>query len=149
TTLKRIFTSAREGLGGSERILQVNHPRLAKGIGYFDLMGLDTTTMHAARDWRDDFDTLEVYNGFGAPDRASVEMVMRDWLRLLEAAHRYIATGDPDSHRIQYQWAGFPRTYVRVPPEQGGAAGFAPDPKVIIASLKEGHAFVSSGPIVD
>ena len=74
--------------------------------------------------------------------------MLYDWLHLLELGHRYVATGDSDSHRIQYQWAGYPRTYVSLPPDQAGDTG--PIDKVaLIASLKAGHAFVTSGPMVD
>ena len=146
TTLGKIFTQAREG--DPTRVFQVNHPRLQKNIGYFDIVGLDSKTGHTDRDWRDDFDSLEVYNGADAANRARVERVLYDWLHLLELGHRYVATGDSDSHRIQYQWAGYPRTYVSLPPDQAGDTG--PIDKVaLIASLKAGHAFVTSGPMVD
>jgi hypothetical protein len=146
TTLGKIFIKAREG--DPTRVLQVNHPRLSKTIGYFNIVGLDAKTGRTDRDWRDDFDSIEVYNGAEALDRARVEAVLYDWLHLLELGHRYIATGDSDSHKIQYTWAGYPRTYVALPPDQAGDTG--PIDKVaLIASLKAGHAFVTSGPMVD
>jgi hypothetical protein len=146
TTLGKIFTKARDG--DATRVLQVNHPRLSKTIGYFNIVGLDAKTGHTDRDWRDDFDSVEVYNGAEAPDRARVESVLYDWLHLLELGHRYVATGDSDSHKIQYTWAGYPRTYVALPPDQAGDTG--PIDKVaLIASLKAGHAFVTSGPMID
>jgi hypothetical protein len=147
TTLKQLFTKAREG--DPLRILQVNHPRLTRALGYFDIVGLDTKTGRAERDWRDDFDSLEVYNGADGGDRGRVEVVLRDWLRLLTIGYRYVATGDSDSHRIQYQWAGYPRTYVALPREQAGDTGAPIDVAALVASLKEGHAFVTSGPIID
>src|SRR5439155_21169118 len=46
------------------------------------------------------------------------------------------------SHRIQYQWAGYPRTMV-----------FANDdpiePSQVVAAVKKGRGFVTSGPILD
>jgi hypothetical protein len=146
TTLKQIFTKARGG--DLTRVLQVNHPRL-KTIGYFDIVGLDTKTGRADRDWRDDFDSLEIYNGADAANRARVEAVLVDWLHLLELGHRFVGTGDSDSHRIQYQWAGYPRTYVALPREQAGDTGAPIDNVALIASLKAGHAFVTSGPMVE
>jgi hypothetical protein len=146
TTLKRIFTLARGG--DPTRVLQVNHPRL-KSIGYFDIVGLDARTGHADRDWRDDFDSIEVYNGADGANRARVEAVLSDWLHLLELGHKYVGTGDSDSHRIQYQWAGYPRTYVALPLEQAGDTGAPIDKVALVASLKAGHAFVTSGPIVE
>jgi hypothetical protein len=142
TTVKKIFLAARAG--DPSRVLQVNHPRL-KTIGYFDIVGLDTHTGHADRDWRDDFDSIEVYNGADGANRARTEAVMFDWLRLLELGHKYVATGDSDSHRIQYQWAGYPRTYVA----QAGDDGAPIDKVALIAALKAGRAFVTSGPVVD
>jgi len=60
----------------------------------------------------------------------------------LNAGKRYTATGSSDSHRIQYQWAGYPRTMVRV-------ADDSADPLAIVAALKAGHATVTSGPVVE
>jgi len=147
TTVKQIFAEAREG--DPARVLQVNHPRLGKGMGYFDVVGLDAKTGHAERDWRDDFDSIEVYNGADGASRARVEAVLLDWLRLLELGHRYVGTGDSDSHRIQYQWAGYPRTYVALPPERAGDTGEPIDKLALVASLKAGRAFVTSGPMVE
>jgi hypothetical protein len=146
TTVKKIFLAARAG--DPSRVLQVNHPRL-KTIGYFDIVGLDSRTGHADRDWRDDFDSIEVYNGADGANRARTEAVMLDWLRLLELGHKYVATGDSDSHRIQYQWAGYPRTYVALPAAQAGDTGAPIDKVALVASLKAGRAFVTSGPVVD
>jgi hypothetical protein len=145
--VRTIFAKAKEG--DASRVLQVNHPRLAKGIGYFDIVGLDTKTGTARGEWRPEFDSLEVYNGFDNANRERAEVVLMDWLRLLELGHKYVATGDSDSHRIQYQWAGYPRTYVQLPLEQAGDTGAPIDKAALIASLKAGHVFVTSGPAVD
>ena len=37
-----------------------------------------------------------------------------EWFELINAGRRYTAVGNSDSHRLVYQWAGYPRTYVRV-----------------------------------
>ena len=42
--------------------------------------------------------------------------VLRDYWALLDFGWRYAATGSSDSHRIQYHWAGYPRTMVTVDP---------------------------------
>ena len=109
-------------------------------------MGLDSKTGHADRDWRDDFDSLEVYNGATPPIARAWSGCSTTGCSLLELGHSYVATGDSDSHRIQYQWAGYPRTYVSLPPDQAGDTG--PIDKALIASLKAGHAFVTSGPMI-
>jgi hypothetical protein len=147
TSVRTIFAKAKEG--DPSRVLQVNHPRLAKGIGYFDIVGLDTKSGTARGEWRPEFDSLEVYNGFDNANRDRAEAVLMDWIRLLELGHKYVATGDSDSHRIQYQWAGYPRTYVQLPLEQSGDTGAPIDKTALIASLKAGHAFVTSGPALD
>ncbi|HKQ71718.1 MAG TPA: CehA/McbA family metallohydrolase, partial [Polyangiaceae bacterium] len=100
------------------------------------------------RDYRDDFDSLEVYNGADAAKRSRVEAVLADWLHLLELGHKYVATGDSDSHRIQYQWAGYPRTYISMPLDKSGDEGPI-DRTALIAALKAGRAFVTSGPMID
>lgn len=147
TSVRTLFAKAKEG--DPSRVLQVNHPRMPKGIGYFDIVGLDTKTGTARGEWRPEFDSLEVYNGFDNANRERAEVVLLDWIRLLELGHKYVATGDSDSHRIQYQWAGYPRTYVQLPPEQAGDTGAPIDKTALIAALKAGHAFVTSGPTID
>jgi len=64
--------------------------------------------------------------------------VLRDWMSLLAAGQRYVATGSSDSHRVLYQWAGYPRTYVH-------AAGGVSE---VLAALRRGRAFVTSGPML-
>ena len=127
---------------GEDVVVQVNHPRMEHGIGYFEVLGLNSRTGSAGDGYSASFDALEVWNGF---DLARVEMferVLDDWLHLLARGHRVVATGNSDSHRVRYQWAGYPRTYVNVP-------GFAvDDPVAVVRALRAGRAFVSSGPFL-
>ena len=148
TTQREIFTRAR-ALAPS-CLVQVDHPRL-RGLGYFDVVGLDSKSGHAEKEkeWRTDFDLIEVYNGFEARRRDRVEVVLQDWLHLLALGHRYTATGGSDSHRIQYQWAGYPRTYVKLAPEEAGETGAPLDSAALILALKSGRALVTSGPFID
>ena len=69
---------------------------------------------------RTDFDTLEVYNGYELATRELTERVLEDWFALLNVGKRMAATGISDSHRIQYQWAGYPRTFALVDPQRRG-----------------------------
>ncbi|HEY2513975.1 MAG TPA: CehA/McbA family metallohydrolase, partial [Polyangiaceae bacterium] len=128
TTVNKIFDFAHKKAPGA--ILQVNHPRLTKSIGYFDIFHFDP---HRAPPYgmRTDFDTLEVYNGYdlGSPDR--VDAVLQDWFVLLNLGHRYAATGSSDSHRIQYQWAGYPRTMIDIGPSAEGPATVV-DPLLVV-----------------
>ncbi len=124
-------------------IVQVNHPRLEGMIGYFDIVGLDTASGTASDLYSADFDAVEVWNGFDLARPEVFERVFADWLALLERRHYVVATGNSDSHKVVFQWAGYPRTYVRVP---GGAID---DPRAILRALRRGHAFVTSGPFLE
>jgi hypothetical protein len=146
TTAAEVFAAAHRD---PARILQVNHPRLAKGIGYFDVMHFDPKAPRPPPRMRTDFDTIEVYNGFDGSEPARVDAVLRDWFALLNDGFRYVATGSSDSHRIQYQWAGYPRTMVTVPVTAPVDEALGVDPLAVVSSLKKGHAFVTSGPVID
>ncbi|MBP9111591.1 MAG: hypothetical protein KBF88_02230, partial [Polyangiaceae bacterium] len=99
------------------RIVQVNHPRLPRQIGYFEIGGWKDAGTHPPEGLFVDFDSLEVYNGYDLPFPERVEDVMRDYFTLLNMGKKIVATGSSDSHRIQYQWAGYPRTMVRWNPK--------------------------------
>jgi len=145
TTIDAVFNAAHKD-AAADRILQVNHPRLPKGIGYFEITGFDPAVKKLPRRMRTDFDSLEVYNGYDLSAPARVDAVLRDWYALLNLGHRYVATGSSDSHRIQYQWAGYPRTMVDV----GSGNDVAPiDTARVVAQLKRGHATVTSGPLIE
>lgn len=148
TSIAKMVAVARGG--DARRYLQVNHPRMNDGIGYFDVIALDPKRLVASRgELVTDFDGIEVYNGGEAAEPAKVERVFDEWLTLLEAGKRWVATGSSDSHRIQYQWAGYPRTYVRMVGASSEPRGLAIDGVALVASLKEGHAMATSGPIVE
>ena len=133
----------------SARYFQLNHPRLPGGIGYFNNIGFDPQAPRSHVRGRVDFDGIEVYNGFDIRRPERVEQVLRDYWALLDFGWRYTATGSSDSHRIQYQWAGYPRTMVALP--SGGAFPDTQhvDPLAVVANLKKGHATVTSGPMIE
>ncbi len=152
-TLGAIFAAAKKG-GDPDRVLVVHHPRLGKGLGYFGIAGFDPgghgDKPKVPATMRTDFDAVEVYNGYEFADAPKVESVMRDYYALLELG-RYAATGSSDSHRIQYLWAGYPRTVVH--PQNSdpdlGAASAASAPLAIVRAIKQGRAVVTSGPYID
>lgn len=148
TTPSAVFAAAHSD---PHRILQVNHPRLSHQIGYFDVFGFDPKATKGAppAKMRLDFDALEVYNGYEAAKRERVEIVLKDFFALLNRGRRYVATGSSDSHRVQYQWAGYPRTYAEIDGVASGEDRQAPDPLAVVERLKTGHSFVTSGPILD
>jgi hypothetical protein len=139
TTPRQIFRAARAN--NPDAIIQVNHPRMQPNIGYFSVTGLNPQTNRAVSPAYDpSYDAIEVFNGFYINRIDQVEAVLTDWMSLLGTGARYIATGSSDSHQILFQWAGYPRTYVHV--------GENRDPSAILASLRQGHAFVTSGPML-
>jgi len=146
TSAAAIFDAARRG--DPNRILQVNHPRLSRDIGYFDAMGFDPHAAHPPSRMRTDFDSIEVYNGYEIQSQERVDVVLRDYFALLNQGRRITATGSSDSHSIQYQWAGYPRTLVNIGNAADGDLA-ALDPADVVANLKRGHAVVTSGPIVE
>jgi hypothetical protein len=122
-------------------VLQVNHPRMP-GVGYFNRGELDTKTGVAeSPDFSFAFDTLEVSNGFDLEDPKVLERNLREWFELMNAGHRYTAVGNSDSHRVVFQWAGWPRTYVRVPDQDPARVSAAE----VARALSAGHALVSCG----
>ena len=140
STAAKVFTGAR--LGNAHRFLQVHHPRMGRRIGYFDAMGWDRDASAPPRSLRLDFDGIEVINGYDLATPEKSEQVIRDWLALLEMGRRPVATGSSDSHRIQYTWAGYPRTYVESNDDPI-------DPLTVVASLSHGRAVVTDGPMID
>jgi hypothetical protein len=143
-----VFDKAREGDFKRERVVQVHHPRLPKGIGYFNIIGLQSKGPKPFIRGRMDFDTLEVYNGYDLEIQQRVDDVLRDYYALLNAGYHHGATGSSDAHRVQFHWAGYPRTMALVDgaPDKG-IEGVAP--ATIVTAIKHGHATVTSGPIIE
>jgi hypothetical protein len=151
TTMSAIFKAVRAG--DPNRYFQLNHPRLPKGLGYLNNIGFDPKAPRSHILRRIDFDGIEVYNGYDTERPERVEQVLRDYWALLDFGWRYAATGSSDSHRIQFHWAGYPRTMVTVDPYAALDAPNGPetpiDPPVVVANVKKGHATVTSGPIIE
>jgi hypothetical protein len=114
-------------------------------IGYFNRGRLDSRNGASdAAGFSYDFDVIEVFNGF-EHDLPTIERNLADWYALLNSGRRYTAVGNSDSHRLVTQWAGYPRTYVAVDPD---------DPSRVSAeqvrdALRRGRALVTSGPFID
>lgn len=147
TTLDDLVRFVRKA--SPDSLLQVNHPRLTGGIGYFHTVHLDPDTGRGLSRVARGFDTVEVYNGFDLPTRARVEEVLLDWLHLLEGGRTVFATGSSDSHAVQYVAAGYPRTYAAALSDHDGGEGPPVDVRALVESLRKGRAFATSGPIVE
>jgi hypothetical protein len=132
-----------------KRYFQVNHPRLPKGIGYFTVTGFFPKMTKATLRGRFDFDGIEVFNGYDVENVPRVEEVLRDYHTLLNLGYRHVATGSSDAHRIQYHWAGYPRTMVALEPGGSDVVDERFDPLAVVAAIKKGHATVTSGPIIE
>jgi hypothetical protein len=148
-TMNAIFRAVRTG--DPARYFQLNHPRLPKGIGYFANIGFDPKVTQRTRIHnRIDFDGIEVYNGYDTEHPERVEQVLRDYWAILDMGWRMTATGSSDSHRIQFHWAGYPRTMVTLEPHPTAETEAKPvDPLAVVANIKKGHATVTSGPIIE
>jgi hypothetical protein len=92
-----------------------------------------------------DFDTIELVNGFDLPNAAVLQKNLEDWFALLNVGRRYTAVGNSDSHSLVYQWAGYPRTYVKVDEDDPRRVR----PEQVAEALRRGHAQISNGIFVD
>lgn len=124
--------------------VQINHPRLEDHIGYFalaDLSRLGTRGSPLPKLLKG-ADAIEVWNGFDLGRPARRDEVFRDWQALLGRGLRVTATGNSDSHGLHAPYVGYPRTVVQLPRAE------ARDPQRVLAALKEGRSFVTSGPVL-
>jgi hypothetical protein len=134
-----IFAAVRARAPGA--VIQVNHPRMP-GVGYFNRIELNAATGSAASEGASfEFDALEVVNGYDLENPQFIESNIREYFALLNIGRRYTATGNSDSHRLPINWAGYPRTYVRVPDDQPGKVSGAD----VARAVNDGHAMVSNG----
>jgi hypothetical protein len=147
TTVGAMVAAARRG--DPSRVIQINHPRLPQNIGYFNIVNFDPKSGRVPSSVTTGFDTIEVYNGYELSRRELTDRVMEDWFAILNHGKRMAATGSSDSHRIQYQWAGYPRTYALVDARAAGDTGQPVDTSSVVTALKKGRSFVTSGPIIE
>ena len=122
------------------RFVQVNHPRLLRHIGYFELA--HERDLNVAEAMRLGFDGIEVWNGYDLHRPEQRDRVIADWLSLVAAGRKLVATGGSDSHDLTHTIIGYPRTYVELPRGDDLAQPLA-------AALRAGRAFVSNGPVLE
>ena len=165
-----IFEAIR--MNAPRSVIQVNHPRLAD-IAYFAGLNVHESLVavgdqppaesDASSDqtpsgprlggslldpplgFSFDFDTVEVVNGFDLGKPEVMTQNLRDWFALLNLGYRYTAVGNSDSHSLVYQWAGYPRTYVKLGTED--LAMIRPDE--VASALLYGRAQISGGIFLD
>jgi hypothetical protein len=124
-------------------VVQVNHPRAGKLMGYFDIVGLPTRSdAPLPAGWEGGIDAIEV---FGSKDVALSDAPMRDWFALLDRGLEYTAVGGSDSHLIAGAEVGYPRTCIAVgDPEPADLT------RAIVDGIKRRRevVFVTNGPFV-
>jgi hypothetical protein len=129
-----------------DAVIDVHHPRLEKGTGYFILGKFDDQNDRAARKgFSFDFDAVEVLNGYQDTNRKSIDRVMTDWFALLDHGHLVTATGNSDTHHLTYNLGGYPRNYVAVEHDDPASLTAAE----VARAIKAHHSFFTTGPIVD
>lgn len=178
-TPQEIFDGAR---ARGAQMLQVNHPRnagLAEFQAFFDRanvvydyedrtiygdfanadMSPEDLRLPGESLWSDDFNGLEVWNGFGAEDTddddrreiVNLDRVMRDWFNLLSMGFDVAPTASSDTHTDVIEPVGMPRTYVRVSDDGGGAlaSGAAVDEVLAVTTGEANRDLVlTDGPMV-
>ena len=143
-TAAEIFAEVRKT--APTAVIDIHHPRLEKGIGYFYLGKFDDVNDRSTRrGFSYDFDAIEVLNGYQDTNRKTIDRVMQDWFAMLDRGHLVTATGNSDTHHLNYNLGGYPRNYVAVPND---------DPHLLTADdmakgVKAHHSFLTTGPIVD
>ena len=137
------FADVRRSAPGA--ILDVHHPRIDGEVGYFNVSAFDARADVAARKgFSFDFDALEVLNGYQDAERRSVDRVIDDWFSLLNHGHLVTATGNSDTHHLDYNIGGYPRNYVRVGGDDPGRVA----PEELATAIRAHRAFFTTGPFV-
>jgi len=112
--------------------------------------------------WSDQFNGLEVWNGFDVGDSnqdgrreiRSLDRVMRDWISMLSLGLFVTPTGNSDTHKNIGDPVGMPRTLIRVPDDSGAAlaSGAAVDAVLLVqtgASNTPRDIVVTNGPMIE
>ncbi len=143
-TPKQIFGDVRKLQ--ADAIINVNHPRFDRGMGYFSTGILDPRSARAGRPgFSFDFDAVEVLNGYQDGDHLHVDRVLRDWFSLLSHGYLVTATGNSDTHHLDYNLGGYPRNYVRVAHDDPGHASG----DEVTRAVHDHQAFFTTGPMID
>lgn len=120
-----------------DRLVILNHPRGEGRPSYADTAAAEAPDK-LPRELAGAFDAMEIFSG---KDPSRVEPALRDWLALLDRGMSYTAVGGSDSHLVDGQEVGYPRTCF---PVEG-----ALDADALVAAVKKRHeALVTNGPFV-
>ena len=126
-------------------LLSVHHPRIDNEIGYFTLTRFQPRLDRADNPrFSFDFDALEVLNGYQDAEQKHINQLIDDWLSLINHGHLVTATGNSDTHHLNYNLGGYPRNYVRVADDRLEAV----TPTQIAMAVKARHSFFTTAPFV-
>ena len=141
-TPSQIFANVRAE--SPNAIIDVHHPRM-EDIGYFTAGKFDRDSDKARTPgFSFDFDAIEVLNGYNDPDRLQIDAIIADWLSLLDHGHLYTATGNSDTHHLDYNLGGYPRNLIRVEHDSVSTM----NPAEVAAAVKAHRVQISTGPFV-
>jgi hypothetical protein len=90
------------------------------------------------------FDAMEVLNGYQA-NPAVLDTLVADWFYLLGQGLRVAALGNSDTHRMNWNRGGFPRTWLRLPNDTPGDTTGT----LLADAIRNGRAIASTGPFLD
>ncbi|RVU47966.1 hypothetical protein EA187_00595 [Lujinxingia sediminis] len=158
-TLQEVVDRTREHPG--EQVIQLNHPK--KPMGAIGLLEADVITGQSFADpaarrmtdafvdevsgdtglWTDDFDAIEVLNGFSEGDFWSS---MRWWLAMVGRGFSPTATAVSDTHGVYGSLAASPRSFVMV--DQGRDSAQTMSIEHLVERIKEGALVGTTGPFM-
>ncbi|TXD38933.1 hypothetical protein FRC98_00595 [Lujinxingia vulgaris] len=158
-TLQEVVDRTREHPG--EQVIQLNHPR--KPMGAIGLLEADVITGQSFADpaarrmtdafvdevsgdtglWTDDFDAIEVLNGFSEGDFWSS---MRWWLAMVGRGFSPTATAVSDTHGVYGSLAASPRSFVMVDEGKDNAQTMVIDH--LVERIKDGAVVGTTGPFM-
>jgi hypothetical protein len=154
-------------------VVQLNHPRADStgsiGLGYFTNFGFSPLVAVPATDTGGTngflrrksargtenlaFDAIEVLNGANWDNLFYNEQNRADWFALLRQGFLKTGMANSDSHRVVYECAGYPRSYVRFSAETpvslttGDAAAKAAL-ETFDASIRKMQVMGTNGPVI-
>ncbi|MCW5804823.1 MAG: PHP domain-containing protein [Deltaproteobacteria bacterium] len=112
--------------------------------------------------WSDQFNGLEVWNGFaiadsngdGLRENKSLDRVMRDWVSMLSLGMFVTPAGNSDTHTSIADPLGMPRTYIRVPDDSAAALANGSAVAAVLATQTGANntprdVVVTNGPMID
>jgi hypothetical protein len=177
-----IYAAAKER---GAQMVQVNHPR-EKGLTEFqaaftranvkydfdartiwgDYENASTPTdwlrLPGESLWSDQFNGLEVWNGWnisdsnddGLRENKRLDRVMRDWLSMLSLGFFVTPAGNSDTHTTSNDPVGMPRTFVAVPDDSPAALANGSAVTSVLATQTGSNStprdiVVSNGPMID